>query len=174
MNFPGDTISDEALAFLLQQEEYGGPFEIQHIILPPSTASSSVVPLKAPIKPLSKPSIIVLDDSDEEEAPSKVVKAPAIPKIEEPEPVFLDVHEAFVKYNDLYFKGLLGAVTVEWSAKMTLCAGLCSWNRNGECRIKLSSKLLQYRTIKELKETLLVRITLHYIALSDILPKSSG
>jgi hypothetical protein len=36
-----------------------------------------------------------------------------------------DVHALFVHYNSLYFEEALGPVSVQWSSKMTLCAGLC-------------------------------------------------
>jgi predicted SprT family Zn-dependent metalloprotease len=147
-------VIDEQLAFLLQQEEYGA-LDIQHVVLPPLAASSSSLAVKTPSKAQPHPHVIVLDDSTEEEI------APLAKTVEKAKPQnhdeigILDVHQLFVEYNDRYFEGKLGAVSVEWSAKMTLCAGLCCWNFHGDCRIKLSSKLLQYRSNNELKETLL-------------------
>lgn len=145
------TLSDEQLALLLQQEEFDA-FQ-NHALITPRFAETPA-PKQDGATP-KKQDVIVLDDSTSEEETKAVVKATAKLR-EEDEIGVLDVHELFVKYNELYFNGLLGAVTVEWSAKMTLCAGLCSWRQNGDCRIKLSSKLLQFRSNKELKETLLV------------------
>ena len=150
-----DTLSDEQLAFLLQQEEYEAFQQASFAIASP-TASSSASTIPKHEHTHGKADVIVLDDSCSEEEQKVVAKVQKKAR-EEDEIGILDVHELFVKYNDLYFHGLLAAVTVEWSAKMTLCAGLCSWRRNGDCRIKLSSKLLQFRSNKELKETLLVR-----------------
>ncbi|EKX50214.1 hypothetical protein GUITHDRAFT_57412, partial [Guillardia theta CCMP2712] len=69
-----------------------------------------------------------------------------------------DVHEMFVYFDQTYFNGMLqrNAVMVEWSRRMTLCAGQCSYRgRESLCRIALSEPLLKYRTSKEVKETLL-------------------
>lgn len=69
---------------------------------------------------------------------------------------FPDIHKLFLIFDELYFYGKLKSVEVKWSNRMTLCAGLCSYQAGGYCVIKLSSKLLQYRTNKEITETLLV------------------
>lgn len=69
---------------------------------------------------------------------------------------FPDIHALFLHYNRLYFDESLGACSVEWSSsRMTLCAGLCQYERSGGCRIKLSEPLLKFRPSIELKETLL-------------------
>lgn len=154
--FPPSNQTDEQLAFLLQQEEIelhlNQPLQVE--ALPPSNTTSRV----AKSNTVSVQDVIVLDDSSEDyDEDLKWIKPPRAPQAGEEELGLLDVHELFVKYNDLYFEGKLGAVSVEWSPRMTLCAGLCTWNSGGECRIKLSSKLLQYRSNKELKETLLAR-----------------
>ena len=37
-----------------------------------------------------------------------------------------NIHELFVLYNDVFFEGVLeGKVLLEWSKRMTLCAGIC-------------------------------------------------
>lgn len=69
-----------------------------------------------------------------------------------------DSHQMFLYFDSLYFKNALTerAVFVEWSKKMTLCAGLCSYRGgSAECRIALSEPLLKFRSPKEVKETLL-------------------
>lgn len=40
-----------------------------------------------------------------------------------------DVHELMAVYNERYFRGLLGAVQLEWSNRMTQCAGICTLKR---------------------------------------------
>ena len=36
-----------------------------------------------------------------------------------------DIHQLFLYYNMAFFNGTLDAVMLEWSKKMTLCAGIC-------------------------------------------------
>ncbi|KAF8821157.1 SprT domain-containing protein [Cardiosporidium cionae] len=67
---------------------------------------------------------------------------------------FPDIHRLFTEYNCKYFWDDLNSVSVRWSSKMTLCAGLCLYV-HGACSIRLSEPLLKYRSIQELKETLL-------------------
>lgn len=38
----------------------------------------------------------------------------------------IDVFELFNFYNHYFFQGTLEKCTVEWSERMTLCAGSCS------------------------------------------------
>ena len=64
----------------------------------------------------------------------------------------------FQYYDRLYFDGSLAAnaVVVEWSRRMTLCAGQCSYRGRGSvCRVALSEPLLKFRSATEVKETLL-------------------
>lgn len=69
-----------------------------------------------------------------------------------------DIHALFAHFNKEFFSGALGAVTVEWSSRMTSCAGLCYYlGRRGGCRIKLSKPLLTLRPRTDLVDTLLVR-----------------
>jgi len=160
MNTEYGTLSDAQIAYLLQQEEFGN-LPITHLVLPHVPPSSASHPPKCPSKPTDDASVILLDDSDEDYMPTLDVKESIRLGANDDTLGVLDAHELFVKYNDMYFEGRLDAVSVEWSNRMTLCAGLCSWKRNGDCRIKLSSKLLQYRSNKELKETLLVCYGIH-------------
>jgi hypothetical protein len=39
--------------------------------------------------------------------------------------LFEDIHVLFAHFNRLYFGGRLGGTTVEWSSRLTLCAGIC-------------------------------------------------
>jgi len=67
-----------------------------------------------------------------------------------------NIHELFVQFNAAYFDGMLASVSVQWSPRMTLCAGLCYYERRGKCcSIKLSAPLLKLRPRKDLVETLL-------------------
>ncbi|KII69720.1 SprT-like domain-containing protein Spartan [Thelohanellus kitauei] len=67
-----------------------------------------------------------------------------------------DIHQLFVKFSNDYFGNALQAVVVQWSKRMTMCAGLCKYYpRNGFCTISLSQPLLQFRPRKDLVETLL-------------------
>ncbi|CAM4538036.1 DNA-dependent metalloprotease SPRTN [Caretta caretta] len=67
-----------------------------------------------------------------------------------------DVRGLFVQFNETLFWGKLAAVAVTWSPRMTLCAGVCSYEgRGGMCSIRLSEPLLKLRPRKDLVETLL-------------------
>lgn len=74
-----------------------------------------------------------------------------------PEVLNAPIHELFVEYSTAYFEGIVhnSACMVEWSKRMTLCAGITYEHKNGQCTIRLSLPLLQYLPLKELKETLL-------------------
>ncbi|XP_029352533.1 DNA-dependent metalloprotease SPRTN [Echeneis naucrates] len=67
-----------------------------------------------------------------------------------------DVRAMFLEFNDQFFWGKLSGVEVKWSPRMTLCAGVCSYEgRGGLCSIRLSEPLLKLRPRKDLVETLL-------------------
>ncbi|XP_068433870.1 DNA-dependent metalloprotease SPRTN [Clinocottus analis] len=67
-----------------------------------------------------------------------------------------DVRAMFLEFNDTFFYGKLNGVEVKWSPRMTLCAGVCSYEgRGGLCSIRLSEPLLKLRPRKDLVETLL-------------------
>eukprot|EP01135_Chromosphaera_perkinsii_P000463 Nk52_evm17s96 gene=Nk52_evmTU17s96 len=67
-----------------------------------------------------------------------------------------DIYSLFEEYNRLFFDGLLCGIEVKWSPRMTLCAGVCSFEgRGGLCSIRLSKPLLSLRPRKDLVETLL-------------------
>ncbi|XP_067149552.1 DNA-dependent metalloprotease SPRTN isoform X2 [Apteryx mantelli] len=64
-----------------------------------------------------------------------------------------DVHGLFVQFNEALFWGRLTAVEVSWSPRMTLCAGVCSYEgKGGMCSIRLSEPLLKLRPRKDLVE----------------------
>uniref|UniRef100_A0A672FB89 SprT-like N-terminal domain n=1 Tax=Salarias fasciatus TaxID=181472 RepID=A0A672FB89_SALFA len=67
-----------------------------------------------------------------------------------------DVRALFLEFNQRFFWGKLSGVEVKWSPRMTLCAGVCSYEgRGGLCSIRLSEPLLKLRPRKDLVETLL-------------------
>ncbi|XP_002155651.2 DNA-dependent metalloprotease SPRTN isoform X1 [Hydra vulgaris] len=67
-----------------------------------------------------------------------------------------DIRDLFVQFDSSFFEGKLAGVEVKWSSRMTLCAGLCCYERKGGlCSIKLSQPLLKLRPRKDLVETLL-------------------
>ncbi|KAF2094501.1 hypothetical protein NA57DRAFT_46496 [Rhizodiscina lignyota] len=74
---------------------------------------------------------------------------------------FIDIHELFGLYNVLYFRGLLlPRVEVLWSARLTLCAGICELVKDNEgkyrrIRLKLSEPLLKFRPREDTINTLL-------------------
>jgi hypothetical protein len=39
-----------------------------------------------------------------------------------------NIHELFLFYNEAFFSAKLDSVLLEWSEKMTLCAGICYFN----------------------------------------------
>lgn len=64
----------------------------------------------------------------------------------------------FHDFDQRFFNGVLvnNGVEVNWSPRMTLCAGLCRWSpRDLSCEIKLSKPLLQLRSRKDVVETLI-------------------
>ncbi|KAM5206415.1 DNA-dependent metalloprotease SPRTN isoform 2-T2 [Hipposideros larvatus] len=64
-----------------------------------------------------------------------------------------DIQALFMLFNDRFFWGQLEAVEVKWSVRMTMCAGLCSYEgKGGMCSIRLSVPLLKLRPRKDLVE----------------------
>ncbi|CAD7691136.1 unnamed protein product [Nyctereutes procyonoides] len=79
-----------------------------------------------------------------------------------------DLQALFVQFNDRFFWGQLEAVEVKWSVRMTLCAGLCSYEgRGGMCSIRLSEPLLKLRPRKDLVETLLHEMIHAYLFVTN-------
>ncbi|KAM6217494.1 DNA-dependent metalloprotease SPRTN [Rhynchocyon petersi] len=79
-----------------------------------------------------------------------------------------DLQALFVQFNDRFFWGQLEAVEVKWSMRMTLCAGICSYEgRGGICSIRLSEPLLKLRPRKDLVETLLHEMIHAYLFVTN-------
>ena len=83
---------------------------------------------------------------------------------------YINVHELFVYYDEAFFGGKLGGCLVEWSDKMTQCAGICYMSRNvfgvKSCIIRLSKPLLMARSETDLLETLLHEMIHAYLFLT--------
>lgn len=77
-----------------------------------------------------------------------------------------DIHVLFSAFNRQYFWCALEKVVVEWSKRMTVCAGLCRF-QNGFCSIRLSEPLLKLRPRKDLVETLLHEMIHAYLFLTN-------
>ncbi|KAL0609399.1 SprT-like domain-containing protein Spartan [Plecturocebus cupreus] len=79
-----------------------------------------------------------------------------------------DLQALFVQFNDQFFWGQLEAVEVKWSVRMTLCAGICSYEgKGGMCSIRLSEPLLKLRPRKDLVETLLHEMIHAYLFVTN-------
>ncbi|CAI5738453.1 unnamed protein product [Hyaloperonospora brassicae] len=75
-----------------------------------------------------------------------------------------DLHSLFLEYNRLFFEGRLSGCEVKWSKRMTLCAGLCTFQpRSGFCSIRLSEPLLKLRPRSDLVNTLLHEMIHAYV-----------
>jgi hypothetical protein len=48
-----------------------------------------------------------------------------------------DIRALFLTFNDLFFFGKLAGIEVKWSPRMTLCAGICSFDSQ-LCSVRLS------------------------------------
>ncbi|XP_036292221.1 DNA-dependent metalloprotease SPRTN isoform X2 [Pipistrellus kuhlii] len=79
-----------------------------------------------------------------------------------------DLQALFVQFNDRFFWGQLEAVEVKWSKRMTLCAGVCTYEgKGGMCSIRLSEPLLKLRPRKDLVETLLHEMIHAYLFITN-------
>ena len=68
------------------------------------------------------------------------------------------INELFEVYNQQHFEGVLGVVTLEWSNRMTQCAGVCYLKGSRSApviTIRLSRPLLQFRPFADTISTLL-------------------
>uniref|UniRef100_A0AAV1VDF8 SprT-like domain-containing protein n=1 Tax=Peronospora matthiolae TaxID=2874970 RepID=A0AAV1VDF8_9STRA len=75
-----------------------------------------------------------------------------------------DLHSLFLEYNRMFFEGRLSGCEVKWSKRMTLCAGLCTFQpRSGFCSIRLSEPLLKLRPRSDLVNTLLHEMIHAYV-----------
>jgi hypothetical protein len=79
-----------------------------------------------------------------------------------------DLHALFLVYNNQFFWGKLLSCEVKWSPRMTVCAGVCSYQpRSRYCSIRLSVPLLKLRPRKDFVETLLHEMIHAYLFVTD-------
>jgi hypothetical protein len=94
---------------------------------------------------------------DEENQQEKQCACSSLSIDMEPFDPFPHIHALFQSFNEAYFWNKLLRVEVQWSQKMTLCAGLCYYETHTNfCSIRLSEPLLKFRSRKDLINTLLV------------------
>ena len=75
-----------------------------------------------------------------------------------------DINKLFKIYDYLFFDNKLNSVQLKWNDKEKRNAGYCKFNSmTSECIIELSSSLLQYRTTKEIIQTLIHEMIHSYI-----------
>ena len=118
---------DRALALALQSAEYAD--------------TDAVAVVRAVPGPLARTPAAPLDVLD--------------PALETADPT-PDIHQLFCRFDRELFGAALAAVSVAWSPRMTVCAGICYYRAGGLCEIKLSRPLLQFRPRADLVNTLLV------------------
>lgn len=78
-----------------------------------------------------------------------------------------DIHALFMQFNERFFDNKLMTVVVEWSPRMTVCAGICKYQTvSGHCSIGLSIPLLKLRPRSDLVQTLLHEMIHAYLFLT--------
>lgn len=75
-----------------------------------------------------------------------------------------DIRAMFQEFDKLYFWNRLGSCIVEWSKRMTICAGIFYLREGGI--IRLSEPLLKFRPRKDLVQTLLHEMIHAYLYLT--------
>lgn len=75
-----------------------------------------------------------------------------------------DIRSMFIEFDRLYFWSRLGSCRLEWSKRMTQCAGIFYLREGGV--IRLSEPLLKFRPRKDLVETLLHEMIHAYLYLT--------
>lgn len=106
-----------------------------------------------------------LQEAERDQAQESLSLVDASWELVDPTP---DLQALFVQFNDQFFWGQLEAVEVKWSVRMTLCAGICSYEgKGGMCSIRLSEPLLKLRPRKDLVETLLHEMIHAYLFVTN-------
>lgn len=87
----------------------------------------------------------------------------------------VSVVDLFRRYNAKHFWGSLNGTFVEFSTRMTSCAGTCTFRgRAGGCRIALSEPLLKFRPRSDLLSTLLHEMIHAYLFLTKGVMQRDG
>ncbi|XP_067680314.1 DNA-dependent metalloprotease SPRTN-like [Haliotis asinina] len=134
-------MGDPDFEFARQLQEQFDREAANNIVSPPSSA-------RVPVS--SKSPLSIVDESWE---------------LTDPNP---DIRALFLQYNDRFFWGKLAGIEVKWSPRMTLCAGLCVYERRGGlCSVRLSLPLLKLRPRKDLVETLLHEMIHAYLFITN-------
>lgn len=109
---------------------------------------------------LEEPDIICLDDEDNSNEKNQR-KEPILlvdPNLELTDPC-PNIKAMLIEFDRLYFYSKIGTCRIEWSKRMTRCAGYfySKYNNNNEASmvIRLSEPLLKFRPRQNLVETLL-------------------
>ena len=143
---------DERLALLLQEEFYA---ELCSESFKSNDEVTSFLPTHSQLKESSP---------KKKGGPEYSVVAPEWEDLD-PTP---DLHALFLQFNEQFFWSKLSGCEVKWSPRMTLCAGVCSYQyRSGFCSIRLSVPLLKLRPRKDLVETLLHEMIHAYLFVTD-------
>lgn len=88
---------------------------------------------------------------------------------------FVSIHDLFAEYNQKHFNNALKGTYVEYSTRMTLCAGTCTFKGPlGGCRIALSEPLLKFRPRSDLCSTLLHEMIHAYLFETEGLASRDG
>lgn len=158
-----DTDGDEALARQMQREEEE---EAQQASNQRAAAavSAAIVPYRSATAAAAASSLSSSSLTTQLRSSSLTRDSPAIQILQrqvsellrEGHGATVDIRALFALYNAALFDSALDSVHVEWSGRMKLCAGVCSFQPQSHyCRIALSSALLQYRPISDVVQTLL-------------------
>ena len=80
-----------------------------------------------------------------------------------------NIEQLFKTYNYLFFDNKLYSVQLKWNHKEKYRAGYCKYNNEtNECLIELSLCLLQYRSSKEMIETLIHEMIHSYLFIKKL------
>jgi len=135
-----DDDSDLSLALALQSEEYSHHTSRPSLSTLPHPHPPSLPPsLPRSIQPPSRSTSQWSGELNTAEA-----------ELLDPTP---DIRSLFLDFNARFFSGKLSSCEVKWSKRMTLCAGVCSFD-GGLCSIRLSAPLLSLRPRSDLVNTL--------------------
>ncbi len=117
--------------------------------------------------PSARPSPVLRQPSQSTQsiAPLLLTQATQELEAEELADPSVSIVDLFRRFNKQYFWGSLHGVFVEFSTRMTSCAGTCTFRgKLGGCRIALSEPLLKFRPRSDLLSTLLHEMIHAYLS----------
>lgn len=119
----------------------------------------------------TKKDVKIIDDFDIKPTNKDVISQPSprtSSSISDPDWELIDpcpdVHSMFIEFDRKYFWSRLGSCRLEWSKRMTICAGIFYLREGGV--IRLSEPLLKYRPRRDLVDTLLHEMIHAYLYLT--------